>query len=213
MNCLILVAGLPGTGKTSFAEYLCKKLKIPMVSKDQLKETLFDTIGFRNREEKVSIGTAAMEIMYHIAEKHLKINMPIILENNFENMSKPGLLKLVSQYKCKTITVKFRTEKTVLEERFKARDMSPLRHRGHVINTQYPEPAAGVQPDAASAHDSPPKDSAPSCAFDWEQYYSAMMQRGMDTFSVGGEEIIVDTTNFSLVSYDAICGRIREMLA
>ena len=79
MSFLILIAGLPGTGKTSFAQYLSAKMKIPMVSKDIVKEHLFDTIGFRNRKEKVILGVAAMDIIYHAADLHLKIGLPIIL--------------------------------------------------------------------------------------------------------------------------------------
>jgi dephospho-CoA kinase len=39
---LILIAGMPATGKTRLAGFLSDRLDIPMVSKDAVKELLFD---------------------------------------------------------------------------------------------------------------------------------------------------------------------------
>jgi predicted kinase len=193
--CLILIAGLPATGKTSFAKYLSGKMEIPMVSKDIVKEHLFDTIGFKNRDEKVALGIAAMDLMYHFADLHLELGKPIILENNFENVSKPGLHKLIEKYRCKKLTIRFQTDIKVLSERFLQRDRSPERHRGHVINTRYPETGEAV--------------SVSSETLSFNDYYDRMKQRGMEFFSIGGEEIIVDTTDFSKVSYDAIYEQVK----
>ena len=62
-SCCILVTGIPASGKSTMAKYLSKELGIPMFSKDEIKERLFDTLGFQSREEKVRLGVAAMEIM------------------------------------------------------------------------------------------------------------------------------------------------------
>lgn len=201
MCYLILITGLPATGKTSFAKYLSKKMKIPMVSKDIIKESLFDTVGFKNRGEKIALGVAAMEIMYHFAEKHLEVDQPIILENNFENASKPSLEKLIDKYKCKVMTVKFYTDISVLTERFLERDKSPERHRGHVVNTRYPE-ALGDETLSFEAQ-----------VISLTQFFNAMEQRGMVNFSISGEEIFVDSTDFSKVFYEAIFNKIKEKLS
>ena len=201
MSYLILVAGLPGTGKTSFARYLGGKLEIPVVSKDTVKEHLFDTVGFRNRSEKVALGVAAMDIMYHFAEALLELNQSIILENNFENVSKPGLEKLIQKYGCKTVTVRFHTDTDVLSERFLLRNRSPDRHRGHVIDTQYPEPEGTEALSDKMGIES------------FRDYYERMKCRGMEFFSIGGDEIIVDSTDFSEVSYAGICGKVTGIMA
>jgi len=62
MSNLILIAGLPATGNTSFARYLSNQLNIPMVSKDEIKELLYDTIGFKSRAEKITLNTPIMSI-------------------------------------------------------------------------------------------------------------------------------------------------------
>ena len=167
-----------------------------MASKDLLKEHLFDTLGFKNREQKVALGIAAADILYHFAELHLEIGLPVILENNFENVSKPGLLKLIEKFQCKTVTVKFTADPDILAQRFRIRDRSPERHRGHVINTQYPEVEGQEELTAESPLIYP------------ASYFSAMDQRGMAAFTIGGPEIIVDTTDFSKVDYEKVFKKI-----
>lgn len=45
MYC-ILVAGMPASGKSTVAEKIAEALEIPMLSKDAIKEVLFDDLGF-----------------------------------------------------------------------------------------------------------------------------------------------------------------------
>ena len=92
MSC-ILVCGVPASGKSYMARQLSDILGIPMFSKDDIKERLFDTVGFRSREEKVALGVGAMEIMYYAAGQVLSVGGSVILENNFETVSIPGILK------------------------------------------------------------------------------------------------------------------------
>lgn len=61
--CCILVAGLPDSGKSTIAGFLSEQLRIPALSKDRIKELMYDTVGFRSREEKVRLGIASMNII------------------------------------------------------------------------------------------------------------------------------------------------------
>ena len=62
------MTGIPAAGKSTMAKILAGKLKIPAISKDSIKEVLFDNVGFQSREEKVKLGVASMEIMYYAAK-------------------------------------------------------------------------------------------------------------------------------------------------
>ena len=90
MYC-ILVAGMPASGKSTIAVRISESLGIPMLSKDSIKEVLFDDLGFHSRAEKVQLGTAAMHILYYAAAQLMKVGKPFILENNFEDLPFPGL--------------------------------------------------------------------------------------------------------------------------
>lgn len=142
MYC-ILVAGVPATGKGRMAQELSQRLGLPWLSKDAIKEKLYDTVGFRCRAEKVALGEGALEALYYTAGQLLQAGVPCILENNFEEVSKPGLLALLERCQCQAVTVFLTGEPEALYRRFLQRDRSPQRHRGHVVNTQYPERPGG----------------------------------------------------------------------
>ena len=82
MNC-VLVCGMPAAGKTTIARYLSKNLGLPMFSKDEIKERLYDTVGFGSRAEKEALGVGAMEAMYYAASQVMAVGGSVILENTF----------------------------------------------------------------------------------------------------------------------------------
>ena len=94
MYC-ILVTGIPAAGKSTMAQRLSEYFGIPVISKDKIKELMYDDIGFHSRGEKVKLGVASMNIMYYMAAQLMKNNLPFILENNFENDSKEPLMNIL----------------------------------------------------------------------------------------------------------------------
>lgn len=47
---LIIITGLPGTGKTTLGRKLAEEFRLPFISKDDIKEFLFDNLGWKDRE-------------------------------------------------------------------------------------------------------------------------------------------------------------------
>lgn len=138
MYC-ILMSGLPASGKTTVAEYISKKMNLSVISKDDIKEILFDTIGFTSRENKLKLGIASSGIMNYIVEKMMQNNLPFIVDNNFENTGASEIKNLVKKYNYDAVTVLVDGDIDIIYGRFIERDKSPDRHRGHVVNTMYPE--------------------------------------------------------------------------
>lgn len=196
MRC-ILVCGMPAAGKSYMARQLSDILGIPMFSKDDIKELLYDTVGFSCREGKVALGVGAMEIMYYAAGQVLSRGRSVILENNFETASIPGLKKLLERYRCQSVTVELTGEASVIYRRFLARDVSPERHRGHVVNTCYPEP---------------PGQAANYKPISLEQFVDGFTKRGMMGFDIGGPRIVVDVTDFQRVDCTAVAEQVRALL-
>lgn len=90
MYC-ILVTGIPAAGKSTMAEAVSERMKLPVISKDTIKELLFDHVGFQSREEKVNLGIASMEIMYYVAGQLMKTGQPFILRTILNIRQNVGL--------------------------------------------------------------------------------------------------------------------------
>lgn len=66
-GCYIVVSGAPGAGKTLLARPLAADLHIPLLSKDVIKEALFDELGIGDRLWSRRMGRASMAVLYRIA--------------------------------------------------------------------------------------------------------------------------------------------------
>ncbi len=196
MYC-ILVTGIPAVGKSTMAEVMSKRLKLPVISKDTVKELLFDNVGFQSRAEKVKLGIASMEIMYYIASQLMKVGQPFILENNFEYSSEHGMKNLLENYQYSALTINLTGDYKVIYQRFLERENSPDRHRGHVVNDCYPE----------KKEDNLKTLKAKTISY--ENFVRGIEQRGFDAFCVGGRQIKVDTTDFSRINMEELFSRIE----
>lgn len=195
MYC-ILVTGIPAAGKSTMADVLSKKLNLPVISKDSIKELLFDTVGFKSREEKVKLGTASMEIMYNFAEQLMKCNIPFILENNFEYSSKEGLMLILKKYSYNALTITLTGDYEKIYQRFAERNFSPDRHRGHVVNDCYPESDGNKRENPT--------------LLSYEGYLYGIEHRGFDSFNADGKHIILDTTDFSNINMKELLSEIKN---
>ena len=197
MYC-ILVAGMPASGKSTVAEKIAEALEIPMLSKDAIKEVLFDDLGFHSRAEKVQLGTAAMHILYYAAAQLMKAGKPFILENNFEDASIPGIMALLETHHYTAVTVRLTGDPDVIYRRFAARDLSDTRHRGHVVNDCYPEPPGAPR-------ENPTRKS-------YEQFRQDIATRGYTRFQANGPVLEVDVTELSSLDVPALLDSLRKLL-
>ncbi len=79
------MSGAPGSGKTTIAVPLARALDFPLVSKDFLKETIFDALQGNAGDLDFSrrVGAAAMEVMWAVAAHAPRA----VLEANFRPLS------------------------------------------------------------------------------------------------------------------------------
>ena len=195
MYC-ILVTGIPAAGKSTMAEAVSDRLKLPVISKDSIKELLFDNVGFQSRAEKVNLGIAGMEIMYYVAGQLMKAGQPFILENNFEYSSEHGIKTLLTKYQYPALTITLTGDYEVIYQRFLERESSPDRHRGHVVNDCYPEKKENNRKEQKKK------------TISYENFVHGIEQRGFDAFGVDGRRIKVDTTDFSKMDMEELFSQI-----
>ena len=179
------------------AEIMSERLKLPVISKDTIKELLFDNVGFQSRGEKVNLGIASMEIMYYAAGQLMKAGQPFILENNFEYSSEYGIKNLIEKYQYSALTITLTGDYKVIYQRFLERENSPDRHRGHVVNDCYPEKKENNLKNLKAK------------TISYENFVSGIEQRGFDAFCVDGRQIKVDTTDFSKINMEELFSQIE----
>lgn len=131
---LLLVNGSPATGKTRLAGWLADQLGWPLVSKDAIKERLYDELGAGDRDESSRQGRAAYAVMYGQIEALLRAGVSAVvdapLKREFEQQR---VERLVEQFDCTVVQVVLRTDREVLLQRYRARGASAERHPGHQV--------------------------------------------------------------------------------
>ncbi len=131
-GALIIVGGLPASGKTTLARYLATTLDLPLISRDDIKEGLFDTMGIGDREWSRKIGAASYLMMYTVLRELMRSGAIAIVESNFKpEIDSPKVGQIIEDSRCRAIQVVCTASAGVLRSRFASRATSGDRHKGH----------------------------------------------------------------------------------
>lgn len=179
---LILVTGLPCTGKTHLSRRLSQDLNLPLITKDEIKELLFDNLGYQNRDWSKKLGSTSFEILYWSMEKVLNANSSLIVDVDFNNplLSNEKILKLFETCPFYFMQINLITDGIVLFERFKKRSLSGERHPGHVDHQNFSE------------------------------FEDNLIKGRRSPLGIGNDNLEVDTSDFSLIDYEQILQSIRD---
>ena len=129
---LILVTGLPGTGKTSVGRTLSKHLHIPFLSKDAVKERIFDALGWKDKAWSLRVSEASHRILDYIVEEELEASRSLILESNFKpEIDSARFREFQRRFGFVTVQVLCWAAGDVLFNRYWARQQTD-RHPGHI---------------------------------------------------------------------------------
>ena len=121
---LILVNGQPATGKTRLADYLGRKLGIPVVSKDRIKEQLLASLGDDggSRDWSHRVGAAAIEVMFAEVDALLAAGVSVALDCNLDpSWHDERIGSLEAEYDCRTVQILLHAKGDVLLERYRMR--------------------------------------------------------------------------------------------
>lgn len=81
---LVIISGAPGSGKTTLAHRLALDLRLPLLSKDELKEGLADAMGAPpDVPASMRLGAGAYAMLYLVAQQVLEARIGLIIESNF----------------------------------------------------------------------------------------------------------------------------------
>ncbi|MBP8252215.1 MAG: AAA family ATPase [Herpetosiphon sp.] len=129
---LIIILGLPGGGKTMFAQQLGAALHLPVQHKDTIKELLCDTLGCPDLQRSRELGKMSMILLYQWAETMLAAGQSCIIESTFHpQYSTADIAVLQAKYPFEPVQIRCHTTHDILIERIQQRLALGQRHAGH----------------------------------------------------------------------------------
>lgn len=137
---LVIVTGHPASGKTTLARRLAVELNLPCFTKDDIKERLFDTLGWSDRAWSSKLGNATYSLLELIVENEVRAGRSVLVEFNFDTVvSTPHYLEIKQRYDFFPIQIVLEADAEILLQRFIDRTESGNRHPGNADNTVYDE--------------------------------------------------------------------------
>ncbi|MDO3408993.1 AAA family ATPase [Saccharibacillus sp. CPCC 101409] len=196
-KALILLAGLPGTGKTFLGNLLREKFgAFEWVSQDVLKEELFDLRGYSDLDGKTAIEREAWKLYGERMELAMAAGGGILSDYPFSAKQKPLLQQLASRYGYDVLTIRLTGDPDVLFERQRRRDLDPARHLSHLVSSYK---KGQTMEDRSRAE----------LLLTREQFIERCTTRGYDTFELG-TLIELDVTDYAGVDYEALMEQIAR---
>ncbi len=80
---LIVICGAPASGKTTLARRLASDLRLPLLEKDVIKESIAEVLDTPDRNASRQIGAASMNVVFALACEMLRRGTSVMIESNF----------------------------------------------------------------------------------------------------------------------------------
>lgn len=130
---LLIVNGLPGSGKTTLAKRLAVDLQLPVFSRDSIYETLYDALECQNNGVPPLMAPATFTFLYYIVGSVLAARQSLIVEGFFgrPELRSNEFLQVRRSYDFAPLQIMCKADGAILLERFLARARGAQRHSGH----------------------------------------------------------------------------------
>ena len=172
---LIIVTGLPCTGKTTLARRIADDFSLPLLTKDPIKERIFDGLRWSDREWSRQVSATTHALLFDLVEELLRAGVSHLVESNFDPLQAlPHFLDIRQQCPFQPLQIVCVTQGEVLFERYLRRSESGQRHPGHVDTTTY------------------------------DEFRETLLQGEYEPLPLPGPVLTVDTTVFSRIDYPGI---------
>ncbi len=129
---LVIVSGAPASGKTTLCKQMVSELGFPLMSKDMIKEDLFDLLGWTDREWSKKLGVFSIQLLFAWVDRNLANRQSCIVDSNFKiEWDLDQFLKFQTDYSARLINIHCTADKETLMKRFERRANNGQRHPGH----------------------------------------------------------------------------------
>jgi predicted kinase len=181
---LVVVSGPPGAGKTTLAKRLGAEAGLPVLSRDDIKGAIFDSLGWSDREWSIRVGRASYDLLHLFAERLVSAGASVVVESNFDrSFLIEQLAAMRTRMRFRVIEINCSAEPSTLARRFRERWDAGARHPGHT-----------------------------DVFTDEETFLAALSDRDFGPATVESLVIEVDTNDFDKIDWDEIVSVVREAI-
>jgi predicted kinase len=115
--CLIVISGLPGTGKSYFSRTLAERWPCLIVESDALRKTLFPVPSYNARESQ-----RLFQALHLLTEEFLSKGIPVLLDaTNLVEYHREHLYRIADRLGLKLIIVRVEAPAELVRERLQRR--------------------------------------------------------------------------------------------
>ena len=177
---LILISGMPATGKSTFAIWLSKRLNTPMISYDSIKEKIMELVTQSNipQEQMQLFHEFPYELFWFACKEAMNCDGIVIADYIFTTKMNERLDSLTKSLGYQTLQIHFDAEIEIAYQRFLERNKD--------ANKEY-----NIRPINISL----------------DTFKNITEQN--KKFRYGSNYIVVDTTDYAKISYEEIYHQIN----
>lgn len=137
---VIVIQGGPAVGKSTLARRLLVDLELGVISKDHIKELLYDKLGTpATRDESRLYGKAATDALFAIAGHMIAGGKSFIMESAFhKEFADVDFMILQSKYDVRFLQIYCHTDQSTQQLRYRERIINGSRHTGHLDSPDKP---------------------------------------------------------------------------
>ncbi|GHO54707.1 AAA family ATPase [Ktedonobacter robiniae] len=180
---LILITGHPCTGKTTLGLRLAADLRLPFINKDGIKEQLFESLGWSDREASRRLAPTTFALLYYFLTAQLRAGQPCIIEANFDPaFATEEFHTRQHNFPLRIFQLLCYADGQILFERFQLRSESGERHPGHQDHLAY------------------------------DEWRTRLSNGRLEPLQLDGTLYELDTSDFAAIDYKHILNTIRDFL-
>ena len=129
---LIIITGSPCSGKTTLSRLLNKELDVALISKDGIKEILYDSLGCDDLDWSRKLGDATFHLLFYFIESQISKGNSLLVECPFiPKFHTKSFTELRAKCAFDIFQIVCSADVDVLYQRNVERSQSPDRHPAH----------------------------------------------------------------------------------
>lgn len=185
ISSVIIVCGPPASGKSVLSKELAASLKLPLLSKDDIKIKIYEAFEKGKDINDREISAASYSVLFNIFKELIKAKVNLIIESNFDNtQSVEKFLELRKEINFRPLTILCTADLETLHRRFLERDCSSERH-SCLVTKKY---------------------------WDFQCFYDNQNNIRSFLFDIGGEKIEYDAADFNQEKTNKIIEKVKEFI-